>query len=93
MCTFTDSEFIMEAEYILIAVFFLFVSTLMSYLIYSGLFTRVEVQTCEMPYGPMVVAYKTRTGPYRTAGELFTESYCLLPNRQQVGIYYDDPQV
>lgn len=83
----------LEAEYWLVALLVLFLATVLSYLVYSGLLTRVEVETRETPYGPIVIAYKTRTGPYRTAGELYTESYCLLPHRQQVGIYYDDPQV
>ncbi len=83
----------LEPEHLLVWLLALFLMTLFSYLFYSGLFTRVEVRTSEAPFGPLVIAYKARTGPYRTAGELYTESYCLLPNRQQVGIYYDDPQV
>ena len=86
-------EFSLDAEYVLLSVLVLFIMTLFSYLTYSGLLTRVEVETSETAYGPMVVAYKARTGPYRAAGDLYTESYCLLPNRQQIGIYYDDPQV
>merc|ERR1719318_191300 len=38
------------------------------------------------------MAYKTSVGPYKNAGEFFTESFCLLPDREQLGIYYDDPE-
>merc|ERR1712096_602221 len=34
----------------------------------------------------------TAIGPYKDAGEIFTESFCLLPDREQLGIYYDDPE-
>ena len=41
----------------------------------------------------MVVAYKTSIGPYKKAADLYTESWSLLPTREQIGLYYDDPQV
>jgi len=66
--------------------------TVTVYLIVSGLFARINVDTCETKFGPMVVAYKSKTGPYKGAGEVFTDSYCLLPHREQIGIYYDDPE-
>jgi len=69
-----------------------FLVTLVGFLVVSGLFTSVEVKTKEPLYGPMVIAYKTEIGPYRNAGELYTESHCLLPDREQIGIYYDDPE-
>jgi len=69
-----------------------FVGTVFWYLVVSGLLARVNINTSETKYGPMVIAYKTRVGPYKNAGELFTDSYCLLPNREQIGLYYDDPE-
>jgi len=69
-----------------------FVLTVFSYLLVSGLFANVTVNTSESRFGPMVIAYKSQVGPYKKAGELFTDSYCLLPGRQQIGIYYDDPE-
>jgi len=74
---------------------FLIISTLLTlllYLSYSGLFTPITVSTLEPDTGPITLAYKTQTGPYKDAGDLFTESYCLLPDREQLGIYYDDPE-
>jgi len=62
------------------------------YLVVSGLLARVHVNTSETKYGPMVIAYKSRIGPYKGAGDLFKDCYCLLPNREQIGLYYDDPE-
>jgi len=61
------------------------------YLGVSGLFSSIVIRTAETKYGPMVIAYKTITGPYNQVGALYTDSYCLLPKREQIGIYYDDP--
>ena len=70
----------------------LLVSTVFIYLLYSGLLLSVEVSTSETVYGPLTFAYKTHIGAYKNVGEIFTESFCLLPDREQLGIYYDDPQ-
>ena len=66
--------------------------TVLTYLVYSGLLFSVKVSTSETQYGPMTFAYKTHIGPYKNVGEIFTESFCLLPDNEQLGIYYDDPQ-
>ena len=70
----------------------LLVLTVLVYLLYSGLLFSVEVSTSETLYGPLTFAYKTHIGAYKNVGEIFTESFCLLPDREQLGIYYDDPQ-
>jgi len=85
-------DFSLDLVTLFVVLLIVFLVTLLSYLSVSGLFTTVEVKTKEPSYGPMVIAYKTDTGPYRNAGELYTESYCLLPNKEQIGIYYDDPE-
>jgi len=79
-------------EMIFLCVFVLLMLTLLVYVYYSGLWSSVTVSTSETEYGPMTVAYKTLVGPYKDAGEFFTESFCLLPDREQLGIYYDDPE-
>merc|ERR550519_2251943 len=66
--------------------------TVLLYVTYSGLFTSITVSTLEPDTGPLTLAYKTLVGPYKDVGEVFTESYCLLPDREQLGIYYDDPE-
>merc|ERR1719147_627111 len=40
----------------------------------------------------MTVAYKVGRGSYKGCGVIFTESYSILPHREQVGLYYDDPE-
>jgi len=86
---------ILNANYehfvILLAVSLLLM-TLFLYLVVSGLLTKIKVTTGDSKYGPLVIAYKPEVGPYKQAGQLFTESYCLLPHRVQIGIYYDDPE-
>ena len=62
------------------------------YVIQSGLFATIDVKTVEPKTGPMVVAYKTGKGPYKGCGDLFTEIYSLIMNRDLIGIYYDDPE-
>lgn len=82
----------LSLEWVLVILIITTLLTLLLYLGYSGLFTSITVSTTEPDTGPMTLAYKTMTGPYKDAGELFTESYCLLPHREQLGIYYDDPE-
>jgi len=84
------SEVPLETWFIVTGV--LLVLTLFTYLSYSGLFHSVTVATCETKYGPLTFAYKTHTGPYKNVGEIFTESFCVVPDREQLGIYYDDPE-
>jgi len=66
--------------------------TIFIYLVFSGLLYSVTVSTSDTKYGPITFAYKTHTGPYKNVGEIFTESFCLVPDREQLGIYYDDPE-
>ena len=63
------------------------------YIVQSGLFAKIEVKTVEPKDGSMVVAYKSARGPYKGAGEIFTDIYSIImnPDRDQIGIYYDDP--
>ena len=70
----------------------LLVATVFLYLVFSGLLHSVTVSTSDTKYGPVTFAYKTHTGPYKNVGEIFTESFCLVPDREQLGIYYDDPE-
>lgn len=85
-------EELLTYENVFFLLLLVFLVTVFMYLVVSGLFSPITVKTTDTKYGPMVIAYKTRTGPYKLAGDLFTDSYCLLPNREQVGIYYDDPE-
>ena len=82
----------LSLEMILVCLLLMLITTLLVYLSYSGLWSSVMVSTCETEYGPLTMAYKTAIGPYKNCGDIFTESFCLLPDREQIGIYYDDPE-
>jgi len=79
-------------EMVFVGVFIMLLLTLAVYVFYSGMCSSITVSTSEPEYGPITLAYKTMTGPYKNVGEIFTESFCLLPDRKQLGIYYDDPE-
>eukprot|EP00088_Acartia_fossae_P021372 TRINITY_DN22828_c0_g1_i1.p1 TRINITY_DN22828_c0_g1~~TRINITY_DN22828_c0_g1_i1.p1 ORF type:complete len:338 (+),score=75.53 TRINITY_DN22828_c0_g1_i1:37-1050(+) len=68
-----------------------FLLTILLFLIVAGLFTHIEIKTQESTLGPLVMAYKTNVGPYKKVGALFTEAWSLLPGKEQIGLYYDDP--
>ena len=80
----------LETWFVSLAV--ILVLTVFLYLVYSGILHTVVVSTSDTKYGPITFAYKTHTGHYRNVGEFFTESFCLVPDREQLGIYYDDPE-
>jgi len=62
------------------------------YIVQAGLFAKIEVKTVEPEnHAAMVVAYKSARGPYKGAGEIFTDICSIIMNRDHIGIYYDDP--
>ena len=87
-----DLEEMVSLEKLFLGLLFCLLLTIFLYFAFSGLFTPITVSTLEPDTGPITLAYKTLVGPYKEAGELYTESYCLLPHRRQLGIYYDDPE-
>ena len=87
-----DLEELVSLEKLFLGLLFCLLLTIFLYFAFSGLFTTISVSTLEPDTGPITLAYKTLVGPYKEAGELYTESYCLLPHRRQLGIYYDDPE-
>eukprot|EP00090_Calanus_glacialis_P005134 TRINITY_DN13948_c0_g1_i1.p1 TRINITY_DN13948_c0_g1~~TRINITY_DN13948_c0_g1_i1.p1 ORF type:complete len:290 (+),score=103.24 TRINITY_DN13948_c0_g1_i1:35-904(+) len=89
---FTDSLYDMPMETWFVCLLAMLITTLLGYVSYSGIWSSIFVSTTETEYGPITMAYKTSVGPYKNAGEFFTESFCLLPDREQLGIYYDDPE-
>jgi len=78
--------------WIFLAATIVLLMTLLLFLVTAGLFTSIQIKTTDSKLGPMVVAYKTSVGPYKKAADLYTESWSLLPTREQIGLYYDDPQ-
>ena len=65
---------------------------LAGYLIYSGIFHRVTVDTKPAPFGELVIAYKTGKGAYKNTASIFGQAHALLPGHLCIGIYYDDPE-
>ncbi|XP_050412690.1 testis-expressed protein 264 homolog [Patella vulgata] len=66
--------------------------TLLALLVYSGLFENVTVGAGPPPIGEVFVAYRFSRGPYKEAGQIFTELTHLAPDNKCLGIYYDDPK-
>jgi len=87
-----DSLSSLSLEMLFLCVMCMLMLTVLLYVTYSGMWSSIKVSTSETEYGPMTMAFKTLVGPYKNAGEVFTESFCLLPDREQLGIYYDDPE-
>ena len=76
----------------IVATIVLIIITIVYLLIYSGFFHRVIVGAGKPPVQDLYVAYKFRKGPYKNAGEMFTEIVSLAPNQRSIGVYYDDPE-
>lgn len=66
--------------------------TIFGLLVYSGLFTEINVKTCKPPFGSIEIAYKYATGPYNGSALMFTEVHALAPMLSNLGIYYDNPK-
>ena len=47
----------------------LILAFLFSYLIYSGLFSKVEISTREPVHGALTICYKTGRGPYKNTSK------------------------
>ncbi|XP_045164950.2 testis-expressed protein 264-like [Mercenaria mercenaria] len=57
----------------------------------SGVLKPIDVGAGTPPIGQAVVAYKFAQGPYKYAGNLFTEVCRVAPDHKCLGIYYDNP--
>ncbi len=73
----------------------LFVVVFFSYLIYYGLFDKVNI--VEKKAGPFILVYEKHTGPYSETGEIQNKIYEKLLNlgvktTRGFGIYFDDPK-
>ena len=72
--------------------FALIVIVMVYYVIHSGLFSTIEVDTRNPKTGKMMVAYKTGRGSYRSGDKLFSDACSIVMKRKHIIIYYDDPQ-
>lgn len=62
------------------------------YVMYSGLFFKINIQTGSPPMRNITIAYKYKQGPYKDCGALFTECSKLGPKLNTIGVFYDDPK-
>ncbi|RVE73120.1 hypothetical protein OJAV_G00047220 [Oryzias javanicus] len=62
-----------------------------SYVVYSGLFTKVTVRTGCPPIKRITFAYKFTVGAYRNCGPLYWEASKLGPKLPLIGVFYSDP--
>lgn len=62
------------------------------YVMYSGLFSEINIRTGAPPMRNITIAYKFKQGPYKDCGALFTECSKLDPKLSTVGVFYDDPK-
>ncbi|KAG5275143.1 hypothetical protein AALO_G00144070 [Alosa alosa] len=62
------------------------------YVMYSGLFSEINIRTGSPPMRNITIAYKFKQGPYKDCGPLFTECSKLGPKLSTIGVFYDDPK-
>ncbi|XP_067287940.1 testis-expressed protein 264 homolog [Pseudorasbora parva] len=63
-----------------------------SYILYSGLTSEIQIRTGLPPVRSITIAYKYKVGPYKHSGSLFKESCSIGPKLSCIGIFYDDPK-
>ena len=71
------AEDLLELYIVLPAVVISVFASVFGYLVYSGLFTSIEIGTQEPVYGDLTVCYKTGRGPYKNTGMSFLHYYVL----------------
>ena len=75
------AEDLLELYIVLPAVVISVLASVFGYLVYSGLFTSIEIGTQEPVYGDLTVCYKTGRGPYKNTGMIFLLWYELKLQR------------
>ncbi|XP_019619491.1 PREDICTED: testis-expressed sequence 264 protein-like [Branchiostoma belcheri] len=74
------------------ALLLLLALTIFFFLVQCGLFHTVDVRAGTPPIENVTVMYKYRQGPYKDAGDFFTDTIELAPTKRTFGVYYDDPK-
>ena len=62
------ADFVANPWLIVLASVVLILASLFLYLVYSGLFSKVEISTREPVHGALTICYKTGRGPYKNTG-------------------------
>lgn len=64
--------------------------TVVAAIVYSGLFTEVNIKTGSPPIKNVTIAYKLHKGPYKDCGAAFTEAVSIGPKLNTIRVSYDD---
>lgn len=84
----------MSENIILVLIAFLIICltvTVVWFILYSGLFSEVNIKTGSPPIRNVTIAYKFQEGPYKDVGALYTETCSIGPKLNCIGVFYDDP--
>lgn len=85
-----DDLYVLSAIFVVLLV--LVAASIFVLLIFSGLFSSINVETSKPPIGEVCIAYKDGTGPYSGVGSNFSECTSIAPDLKVIGLYYDDPK-
>ncbi|XP_028302658.1 testis-expressed protein 264 [Gouania willdenowi] len=58
--------------------------------VYSGLFSDIDIKTGSPPIKNVTFAYKFKEGPYKDCGAVYTESSSIGPTLRSMAVFYDD---
>lgn len=64
--------------------------TVVAAVVYSGLFTEVNIKTGSPYIKNVTIAYKFHKGPYKDCGAAFTETVSIGPKLNTIRVSYDD---
>lgn len=64
--------------------------TVVAAVVYSGLFTEVNIKTGSPYIKNVTIAYKLHKGPYKDCGAAFTETVSIGPKLNTIRVSYDD---
>ncbi|XP_071191789.1 testis-expressed protein 264-like [Salvelinus alpinus] len=64
--------------------------TVVAAVVYSGLFTEVNIKTGSPYIKNVTIAYKLHKGPYKDCGGAFTETVSIGPKLNTIRVSYDD---
>ncbi|XP_062401718.1 testis-expressed protein 264 [Sardina pilchardus] len=68
------------------------IATIVLFVLYSGLFSVIDIRTGSPPIKKITIAYKFKEGPYKDCGASFTEACSIGPKLSNIGVFYDDPK-
>lgn len=86
MVTMSDSIILALIVFLILCL----IVTVVAAIVYSGLFTEVNIKTGSPPIKNVTIAYKLHKGPYKDCGAAFTEAVSIGPKLNTIRVSYDD---